>query len=244
MSNRLKAPISSTDVNNSGSKLPYSFRNNSIRVSKLRKSNMTLPGTPIERKAVRFEPDTPTVFNKSKRLGQSFFDNVSMKSQVMPVNETQLDKISDNLGKLCQELQISDSSDIEQYVSPQANIDTVTVRSIMPIVIAKKPSRTSLHNITKASLTPKSEGKQLFASNLSERLLRPDNRRDEPSPLRRMLMHNLSKVGDLKADEEPVVLDMKEPSMDTGPSVMSIRKTLELDSNLFHDNEPAPDLSL
>ena len=132
---------------------------------------------------------------------------------MVPINETQLDKISDNLSKLCQELDISDDSDNEQYGSPQANIDNVTVRSIMPNVVAKKPSRSSLHNLTKASLTPKSEGKQVFASNLSERLLKPDKRRDEPSPLRRMLMHNLSKVGDPKVNEEAVE-EMPEPTLE------------------------------
>ena len=230
-------------MDNSGSKLQNSFRNNSITVSKLRKSNMTIPGTPVERKAVHFEPDTPTAFDKSRRFGQSFLDAVSMKSQVMPVNGASLDKISDNLGKLCQELQISDGSDSEQYGTPQTNIDNVTVRSIMPIVVAKKPSRNSLHQMPKTPLTPNSEDKQLFTSINSERAPKADKKRDQPSPLRRMLIHNLSKVGSPKAKVEPVV-EMQEPSLETGPSIASIRKTLELESGLFQDDETAPDLSL
>ena len=137
--------------------MSHSFRNNSITVGKLRNSTVAIPGTPVERKVVHFEPGTPSVFDQSRKLGHSFFlDAVSMKSQVIPVQETSLDKISDNLGKLCQELQISDDDEPEQYVISPPNIDNVTVRSIMPIVVAKKPSRTSVHRLPKNVLTPNS----------------------------------------------------------------------------------------
>ena len=58
-----------------------------------------------------------------------------------------------------------------------------------------------------------------------------------------MLVDKLQKVGS-RTGQHPPTGDVKDLALETGPSVTSIRKTLELESNLFASDQPKPDLSL
>ena len=107
-----------------------------------------------------------------------------------------MERISDNLSKLCKELDI-DVSDEEsgenQYEIICEDIENVTVRSIMPIVAAAKRTSGNFSKTYSPTISNLEEG-AIFEETHND-FSDENNSESRPSPLRKVLCQNLNKVG-------------------------------------------------
>jgi len=181
---------------------------------------------------VRFDNPSPLALDQSRFTGRNILlDAISTKTNYVPIKEEQLEKISDNLSKLCQDLNISDTeSDHYEEMIPR-DFENVTIRSIMPVIAVKKH--------TPKHISPTESHKfMMFASSGSQResmdRFDTQNAQKRGSELRMVLHHKLNKIGSPTrarvhpTDPHQQDCNQQEKHPESDPSLMPIQKTLNL----------------